>query len=412
MPQRPSLVSGDVRRHNLSLVLQYVARSGPSARSEIADATGLTRGAVTALTAALTEVEVLQELQPDQAEKGRPVTRLALGAPTVAILVAQVDADTATALLTSLAGDELFRVSAHHGRPMGDPGVVLDALADVVGDALEEASAMGRRVAELPVVVFAPVGGDPPMVLADTDLAWGRVDVLGGLRERLPELAAATTVVSLASDGWLAALAERSRLVDAEAGAGFADELVYLKSNSGIGGALVSGGRVIEGAHGVGGALGHLAVVPDGVRCECGQVGCLVTVAGPDVLLERAGLSAAVAADGLGAALDELSRRILDGEPLATAGWNDALPWIARALQILSLASDPGIIVIGGFWAPHTESIERAFRANRPAITGVDGAASGAPLVVAGRLGADAALLGAVWSARDRLLADALRLAV
>ena len=67
--------------------------------------------------------------------------------------------------------------------------------------------------------------------------------------------------------------------------------------------------------------------------------------------------------------------------------------------------------MIGGFWAPHTESIERAFRGNRPAITGVDGAASGAPMVVAGRLGADAALLGAVWSARDRLLADALRLA-
>ena len=95
---------------------------------------------------------------------------------------------------------------------------MLDALADVVGEALEAASAMGRRVAELPVVVFAPVGGDPPVVLADTDLAWGRVDVLAGLRDRLPELAAATTAVSLASDGWLAALAERSRLVDADVG--------------------------------------------------------------------------------------------------------------------------------------------------------------------------------------------------
>ena len=406
---RPSLVSGDVRRHNLSLVLQYIVRAGPSARSEIAEATGLTRGAVTALTAALTEAEVLQELEPDQSEKGRPITRLALGAPAVAILVAQIDADTATALVTSLAGDELFRVSTHHGRPMGRPETVLDALADVVGEALEAASTMGRRVAELPVVVFAPVGGEPPVVLADTDLAWGRVDVLAGLRDRLPELADASTAVSLASDGWLAALAERSRLAGADGGAG---ELVYLKSNSGIGGALVSGGRVIEGAHGVGGALGHLAIVPDGVRCECGQVGCLVTVAGPDVLLERAGLSATVATDGLAAALDELSRRIADGEPLATAGWNDAVPWIARTLQILSLATDPEVIVIGGFWATHTESIERAFRANRPAIAGVDGAASGAPAVVAGRLGADAALLGAVWSARDRILADALRLAV
>ena len=142
--------------------------------------------------------------------------------------------------------------------------------------------------------------------------------MLGGLRERLPELAAATTLGEprlrrMARGPRRALPPRRCRLK--RLGAGFADELVYLKSNSGIGGALVSGGRVIEGAHGVGGALGHLAVVPDGVRCECGQVGCLVTVAGPDVLLERAGLSAAVAADGLGAALDELSRRILDGEP-------------------------------------------------------------------------------------------------
>ncbi|KQM82200.1 ROK family transcriptional regulator [Agromyces sp. Leaf222] len=404
MPRAPrSLVSGDVRRHNLTLVLAHLVRSGPSARSEIAAATGLTRGAVTALAAALSEAGVVREADPTQTGRGRPITRLELAADRVAVLVAQVDADAATALLTNLAGEELHRVERRHGRPMGDPESVLDVLAEVTRDALETAHRLGRRVVELPVVVFAPVGGEPPVVLADTDLGWGVVDLLGGLRSRVPGL---PEIATLASDGWLAAQAERA-LLDG------IDDLVYLKSNSGIGGAIISGGRTIEGAHGVGASLGHLALIPDGAPCECGQSGCLVTIAGPDALLERAGLTGLVGERGLAGALDELSRRIGAGEPDATAAWGDALPWIARALQVVSLAADPSAIVIGGFWAAHTASIERAFRANRPAVAEAFGRpASEVPTVTAGRLGADAALLGAAWSARDRLLADPARLGV
>lgn len=399
---RPSLVSGDVRRHNLTVVLEHIARSGPSARSEIAEATGLTRGAVTALASALTEAGVLGETDPIASGKGRPITRLELIAAEVAILVVQLDADAATALLTTLAGDELFRVSARHGRPMGDPDAVIDVLADVTGEALEAASEFGRLVAELTVVMFAPVGGEPAVVLADTDLGWGAVDVLAGVRRRILSLPESAT---LASDGWLAAGAERALLAGVH-------DLVYLKSNSGIGGAIISGDRIVAGAHGVGGALGHLPLVPNGEPCDCGQHGCLVTVAGPDTLLERAGLDHLVAERGLAGALAELSTRITAEEPAASDAWRAALPWIARALQVMCLATDPATIVIGGYWAAHTASIERAFRANRPTIAEPSAGASAVPIVSAGRLGDDAALLGAVWASRDRLLADPVRLGV
>ena len=68
--------------------------------------------------------------------------------------------------------------------------------------------------------------------------------------------------------------------------------------------------------------------------------------------------------------------------------------------------------MIGGFWAAHTESIESAFRANRPTLAGPRDGAQAIPAVVAGQLGADAALFGAVWAARDRLIADPTRLGV
>ena len=73
--------------------------------------------------------------------------------------------------------------------------------------------------------------------------------------------------------------------------------------------------------------------------------------------------------------------------------------------------------MIGGFWAAHADSIEREFRTDRPRIARAAGdddgtGASVVPAFSAGVLGADAALLGAVWPARDRLLDDPERLGI
>ena len=96
----------------------------------------------------------------------------------------QLDADEVTALVTTITGAPLLRISEHHGRPMGQPDLILDRLADVLSRALDSDELRGRRLADVTIVVFAPVGGDPAFVIADTDLGWGTVDVVGGLRSR------------------------------------------------------------------------------------------------------------------------------------------------------------------------------------------------------------------------------------
>ncbi|QTV79111.1 MarR family transcriptional regulator [Microbacterium sp. NIBRBAC000506063] len=100
-----SLVSGDVRRHNLQLVLDHIARTGQAARSEIAEATGLTRGSVTALVDKLLRTGLVRATeQPVSQGRGRPLVRLELAADTIALVAAQIDADRATAVVSSLAG--------------------------------------------------------------------------------------------------------------------------------------------------------------------------------------------------------------------------------------------------------------------------------------------------------------------
>jgi glucokinase len=53
------------------------------------------------------------------------------------------------------------------------------------------------------------------------------------------------------------------------------DDLVLVTLGTGIGGGIISAGRVIRGFLGMGGELGHLVVVPNGNPCGCGSQGCV-----------------------------------------------------------------------------------------------------------------------------------------
>lgn len=397
MSSATGLDSADVRIHNLALLVRRLAVSSCS-RSELAAGTGLSRGTVTALADLLIERGLIREAEVVATGNGRPKTMLTLAADTIALAAMQLDADQAIFLAQDIAGAELVRIAEHHGRPMGDPDAVLDVAAHTLGRGLDRLDELGRRPVGFTVIVLAPVGGDPRVVLADTDLGWGRVDVLGMLRAREPRLPADTTLDSDVS----AALAEARLLPEERA-------VLYLKSNSGIGGAFVIGGGFVERAPFLGGPLGHLAVDYDGALCECGQHGCLVTVAGPDVVLANAGLAEARDRDGLTAALDLLVERVKAGEPAATSAFADAAEWIGRTIALLRMTLDPSAIVLGGYWAELADGIAAT---SIPRLQLTPDAAIPVPRILAGRLGADAALLGALHQARDAALDDPLTLAV
>jgi len=383
-------------------VLGRVLDGAGDARADIADATGLSRGSVTSLVAELIEAGLVEEsdvIAP--AGMGRPRTTLALAASAPCLLIAMLDADHATAVAATLSGDELARVSLRHGRPMGDPDAIAGTLAEVVDDVAARVAATGRRIADVCVVVWAPVGGTPARVLADTDLEWGEVDLLGLLRARSAAFAAfegAGGAVRLVSDSEVAALAEHA--------AAEGETLLYLKSDSGIGGAVVLPSDVDAGARVLGAALGHLPVVPDGIRCACGQHGCLVTVAGPDVLLARSGLGPLAAAEGLTVALEAFVAQVQSGSEPAASVWHEAVREIARTLQIVALTVAPDVIVLGGFAAALAPDVDAAFRSMQPHIAHMP-VLPVAP-VVGSTLGSDAALRGAQRDARMRLLADPL----
>lgn len=103
-------------------------------------------------------------------------------------------------------------------------------------------------------------------------------------RDRLEE--SLETPVLLENDANAAALGEKWM------GAGRdVDDLVLLTLGTGIGGGVISGGKILHGFMGMAGELGHITVVPNGNPCGCGNRGCMEKHASAQAISVMARLS-------------------------------------------------------------------------------------------------------------------------
>ncbi len=122
---------------------------------------------------------------------------------------------------------------------------------------------------------------------------------------------------------------------DTRSGAG---DVLYLPIGTGIAGAVVLSGSLYGGAAGWAGQIGHIPVWPDGVRCACGQRGCLAAYASASAIASRCGEDSAA----------DVVARVTAGDARAVAVWNEAVEALSLALATYTLLLDPALVVIGG----------------------------------------------------------------
>jgi glucokinase len=138
------------------------------------------------------------------------------------------------------------------------------------------------------------------------------------------------------------------------------DDMVCVTVGTGIGGGVVLDGRLYRGAHGIGGELGHVRLVPDGYMCGCGNRGCVEQYASGRALVREA--------RELADSHSVFATRLLEmagGDPEAITGpmvtqaaqegdkparelIADLGRWLGEALASFAAMLDPAVFVIGG----------------------------------------------------------------
>jgi glucokinase len=222
------------------------------------------------------------------------------------------------------------------------------------------------------------------------------------VRARLAQALGMPVVVD--NDANVAAVAEHLH----GAARGYADVLV-ITLGTGVGGGIISDGRVLRGAHGFGGEVGHFQIDPRGHRCVCGEPGHWEAHASGTALgalartHARAGRAPSLLA-GAGGSVDEIEG-VHVGEA-ALAGVPDAVTIVEEyahqvaigLIGLVNILDSELVVVSGGLVALGDvllDPIRDAFAGHlegagyRPAVP-----------VVAARLGDDAGLIGAATLAR------------
>jgi glucokinase len=191
----------------------------------------------------------------------------------------------------------------------------------------------------------------------------------------------------------------------AEAVAGAArgsHDFVYVTVSTGLGGSIVSGGRMLRGASNTAGEIGHWPVAfqldasrdasADVPRCGCGSFGCAEAFAAGRNMAAAFGVTDA----------EDVFAAAARGDDRATTIVTRAERALANLAVGLVNVLNPALIVVGGsvaenqpdhVLAPMRRAIaERAFRAPAAAVR-----------IVPAALGAEVGMLGAVFAARERL---------
>ena len=244
----------------------------------------------------------------------------------------------------------------------------------------------------------------PGLVNRQTDRVIASRDLPSTVRENLhADLMQATGLrVELENDANAAAYGEYK----VGAGRGSRD-MFYVTIGEGIGGAIILDGKLWTGASGFAGEFGHITIDTEGIECECGNTGCLETIASGPSIVRRA--NERLYRDGT-SSLSKLAINknftAVDVAHEANNGDDFSLMMIERTgkfigtgvASVLNLLNIERVVLGGGVMdagdlilKPIIQEAKR--RAFQPCFE--------ATTIVAASLGVDAVLIGAAMLARD-----------
>lgn len=223
---------------------------------------------------------------------------------------------------------------------------ILPNLAAAVQDKMAQRSLRPDQIEGVGLGVPGPVQDSSVVAIVCANLGgWGDCDagaqlsqLLGGLR------------VQVGNDANVAALGEI--WMGAAKGCRSA---VMVTLGTGVGGGVVADGKLIEGAHGAGGEIGHITVNPqEPAQCGCGKHGCLEQYSSAtgvvrcmNKLLEQ-NPDVPCTLRGRDFAAKDVFDAARSGDKLAQQEVEDMTLTLALALGNIAAITDPEMFLVGG----------------------------------------------------------------
>ena len=294
MPTRHERVeSALLRRINERRLLEVIQRSGPSSRASLTRISGLTAPTVSKAVESLLTRGLIEELDPVEPALGRPGRLVRMATSSAAVFGIVIDTDVCCVAAAGLDGLVCEEQTLRFATPATYADLV-DRLEEHCRALLARTSATVRGIGvsvpglvnqRLQQVVFCP-----NLHLLDKQNPARDLEARLGIE------------CLLLHETDALCLSERT-YGDAQG----LEDFAVVDVARGVGLGVVMAGELLAGHSGLAGEIGHITVDPAGIRCGCGNRGCLETLATDAALVrlvqERTGTRLTI--DETAAILDE-----------------------------------------------------------------------------------------------------------
>lgn len=247
----------------------------------------------------------------------------------------------------ALANDkgELLKRYAAPVKP-DDPEQTIERIKDALSDSL---SGINRSTVKgMGIAIAGLVTQDTGVLLTSPNLmAWYNTPVKAIFEQELQ------LPVYVGNDATLAALGEYRF----GAGKGCHD-LVYITVSTGIGGGVITGGKLLLGTCGFAAEVGHMTIDINGPRCNCGNIGCLETLASGTAIArfaaerlsrgEKSAIAELIAGDYSKITAEIVEKAAQSGDIVAKAIMDTAGTNLGVGVVNLVHIFNPELVVIGG----------------------------------------------------------------
>ncbi|MEU0092256.1 ROK family transcriptional regulator [Kribbella sp. NPDC006257] len=340
-------------------IVGLLGTQGPTARTDIARALGLSPATVTQVTKDLIARGLIEELESVPSKGGRPSRLLGLLRDAGVALGAKVTADHVAVVTVELDGT--VRSSTEHAYDPSGPDAI-ERLGQLLA---KEVAGLDDRLLGVGVGVPGAVDSQASGVVDAPTLGWQSAQVGPVLRTAIG------TPVLVDNDVNTLAAAERLYGIGRDH-----SSYLVVTIGRGIGCGIVVDGGIYRGANGGAGEIGHIPVWPSGAEeppCTCGSTGCLEAHIGSAGLVRTARVRGVVGPRGTAATL---LRAASGGDVAAREIFEEAGGMLGRALAGVIHTVDPEVVVLMGegvdgweFWESGFEpSFRRSLLPARKAV--------------------------------------------
>lgn len=346
-----------MKQLNVSAVLRVIRDNGSLSRAEIAKLTGLTPASVTNITKILIEDKFLIESKIGESSGGRPPIILELNPDARYVIGIGIGVGVIDVVITNLSAKIISKKSMIIGDERYDYNLVFAELVNLINEVIELSNIERKNILGAGVALHGIVNAKSGESIHSLYYGWKNINI----KKRLGDELQLTVYV----DNDVRAMALGESLFGATKDI---SNFVTLNISNGIGAGIIINNTPYYGVDFSAGEIGHIAVELDGDKCNCGNYGCLETVASNNNITKKAiklikqGVSSSLIKDIdniNNLTIEDICNAAKNGDEMSITVLKEAARYIGIAItNLINILNPTAIVVVGEIFENTTYAID------------------------------------------------------